>query len=244
MKTVGKFAITYDPLVAEYPERWDMAKFKDGTHLVGAAIIPFLTHDVIIYDHWPTTVMMKTLRANRPKARHLLYCSQDAVPEVEPWVACSSEQRFINNILRQFRLRGTNGQFVNIWEGHATRAPVHSVNLGSLVTNTNHGVELQRLRATIGNDGWFLDSMSDDAYYGTATNAPPREDRRQHWGTLVKQIHEADYDADVWGNTGGPQWIGKWGLDTVYFEFENRALSRFDEYKVTAWTGQHLILDR
>ena len=250
LKTVAKLAITYNQADPADVTKWDMATFPNSipapgwpTHLRGPAILPFLRqfNDVIL-DHWPQHPMMQVMRACCQQTRFHLYVSIDAVPATPVWAGALQE--FTNVVLRGFRLVGTDGQPVNVYHGVANRAPVHSVNLANLVAAGTFGSHLKIMRDNIGNHGWFSDSMSDFAFYGTAPNAPAAENRITSWATCVTQIKNANPSPaiEVWGNTFSPVSAGKYGLDVVYFEQTNAALSVADSWTLTAWTKSRLVL--
>lgn len=240
-KTCAIVAITWDPSRPADVTTWDMARFSNGTHVRGAAIAPFLQQfDTVILPHWPPLPMMQVLRASCPNVRFVLYVSIDAVPEQPAWAG--GEQERFNQLLRQYRIAGTDGRPVNVYEGHATRTPVHSVNVTRFVAESTFAIELLRIRTVLGVHGFFNDSMASLAYYGTARNAPARENRHIAWLDCVRRIHTADPGSIVWGNTMQMLSVGTWDLDVVYSETSFVGKSRFDTYTCTAWTGSRLVL--
>lgn len=158
LRRVCVAAITFDRDNSLDISKWDMAPYADGTHYLGEDVVSFLRrHDLVILQHWMPAEAIVYLKSLGLKV--LLWCEIEAV-QGNPWRGCTDEQRKQRETIWRHLLVGTDGVYVDIYEGIRRENPAWAVNMLSptLVDNLR---EMFQSFAHLGASGYFIDSMTD-----------------------------------------------------------------------------------
>ena len=191
-------------------ESWNMAPFKDGTQYFGRQALEFLCgHEVVVLQHWSRGVAA-ALRARGVKV--LLWAAIEAI-EPNDWQGRDSGQKVIREWLWRYMLLGTDGLPVNVYDGTARTAWATDIS-GRMWQDVDALVEMMLARDFA--DGFFIDSMMEYSYFGTAKHAPAQQYRTPFWQALVKGLRRR-VGIMLWGNTVGPDPL-PYGLDMQFAE--------------------------
>lgn len=224
---------------------WRLDRFKDGTQLAGPAVAAFLRRfgpdDVIVLGKWLPRSAMQVLRAIMP-AQILFYICLDSVESEPQWAGGMQES--LRQLLLPYRLKRPDGTHVNVYEGHPTKAPVHSLLLSSVYMDSVAGL-LQAAWSEHLVDGWFQDVVTRFAYYGTASAQPPREDRTLVWPAVFSAVYSRIPKGLQWANTMSVVPFDRFDVDAHFLETPTpKAWNRHGEWLCTAWNSSNGVLIR
>lgn len=231
LRRVCVAAITFDRTAPLDLSKWDMCPFADGTHYVGEQVTDYLrTFEVVILQHWMPAEGIAYLRSLGLKV--LLWFEIEAV-QGRSWAGAIDEQKEQRQTVLRHLLLGADGAPINVYEKLPSKTPALAVDmlspallpdLASLFESVTH----------LGASGAFLDSMVALSYWGTATNAPDRQDRSQVWPLIVPMARVL---GTVWGNTVQASAPRQWGLDVMFAEHFFYYNSEIDQAVQAAHAG-------
>jgi len=198
---------------------WDMTPYAGGQHFTGEAVARLLRENdyrVLISQHWMPGPMVARMRELVPGLKILMWCAVEAI-QANPFRAQPLEWFALYTELSRRLLMGTDGQVINFYYGQQHEAAwavdMLSPGLADAVVPL-----LVAGRRAHGYDGYFLDSVYDNVWFGTAPNAPPRYNRHAEWLQVTGGLRKADPGAALWANTVGRCEPSYYGIDVAFAE--------------------------
>lgn len=188
----------------------------DGVELVGASLYQLLIqHEVVILQHWPPASFIERLRADGVQ-EVMLWCDFEAIPQKGYWSAVEDEMASLarSNLLLSDTPNTFGANWVDVYEDSSPAPPEKPHTFQVNVTKPGYSASYIQTLGNIlfsvyGNarPRLFFDNVLDREYFGTASNAPDRDDQtrilawRKAWHDMLSYLRKIGW-VPLWGNSG------------------------------------------